>query len=291
MARKTNKRVTRQQRELQARLINSDVSALYIRVSTDKQAEEGFSLDEQEERLRAFCFAQGWTVDEEHIYIDAGETGTKTDNRAAFNQMMKSAIAGDIGRIVATKLDRIARNTKDFLHVVDTLDGHGCDLVLIKESFDTATPQGKFAITMFAAIAELEASTITERVMSGKAQKATQGGYNGSPVPFGYNYDGSTFSKNEDSEIVAFIFEAFINRGLGLTKIANELNDSNTKTARGGKFYPATVRYILMNGFYAGLTQWDDGETVGTHPAIISKSMYEEAYTKIKSSRPGPRRK
>tara|TARA_B100000949_G_C14165719_1_gene401109 strand:- start:107 stop:715 length:609 start_codon:yes stop_codon:yes gene_type:complete len=159
-------------------------TALYIRVSTEKQADEGYSLEAQESRLQSFCDAQGWTVDAAHVYVDAGISGKSTE-RPAFLAMMQAAQDGQIARIVAIKLDRLARNTKDFLGTVERLQSYGCDLVLLKESFDTGTPHGKFALTMFAAIAELEASQIAERTMSGRKQKAAQGGDNGRYTPPG----------------------------------------------------------------------------------------------------------
>ena len=150
-------------------------TALYIRVSTDKQADEGYSLDAQESRLRSFCDAQGWEVCPGHVYVDAGLSGKSTE-RPAFQKMLQAAQDKRIVRVVAIKLDRMARNTREFLATVDQLDKFDCALVLLKESFDTSTPHGRFALTMFAAIAELESSQITERVMSGKREKAAQGG-------------------------------------------------------------------------------------------------------------------
>ena len=78
MARKMNKRQSAEQLALGAKV---DVTALYVRVSTERQVEEGFSLDAQKERLQAHCVAQGWSVDAKHIYIDAGVSGTSTEKR------------------------------------------------------------------------------------------------------------------------------------------------------------------------------------------------------------------
>lgn len=265
-------------------------TALYVRVSTDKQADEGFSLEAQQTRLQAYCVAQGWTVDTDHIYIDAGISGKSTDSREAFNAMLDNAKAGVIGRIVAIKLDRIARNTKDFLHVVDELGEWGCDLVLIQESFDTSTPHGKFALTMFAAMAELEASMITERVMSGKAQKASQGGYNGARCPLGYEYANGEFKPTMHATTIEYIFEQW-NAGKPMSHIARDLNDGGNPTARGGKWQAAQVQYILRNGFYAGLAQWNDVEASGTHPAIIHIDTYRTAINKLQNVKRGPRAK
>jgi len=224
-------------------------TALYIRVSTEKQADEGYSLEAQESRLQSFCDAQGWTVDAAHVYVDAGISGKSTE-RPAFLAMMQAAQDGQIARIVAIKLDRLARNTKDFLGTVERLQSYGCDLVLLKESFDTGTPHGKFALTMFAAIAELEASQIAERTMSGRKQKAAQ--------------------------TVQSIFTDYV-AGESLTAIASRLNAQDVPTARGGKWYPATVRYILTNGFYAGLTQYDGQSVAGDHSVIIDADTYNAA--------------
>lgn len=284
MARKLTKRQSAEQLTLGAKV---DVTALYIRVSTERQAEEGFSLDAQQERLQAFCQAQGWTVDAQHIYVDAGISGKSTD-RTAFQRMMETARQGEVNRIVAMKLDRIARNVKDFLGIVDELKAAGCDLVLIKESFDTSTPHGKFALTMFAAMAELEASTITERVMSGKAQKASEGGYNGSRCPLGYQYTNSAFTVDSSAAYwVREVFNRFVN-GQAMSKIASDLNAAGAVTAKGGAWYASTIRTILLNGFYAGIAQWDGVEIEGNHPTIISRDVYDQAQRRLDAIKPGP---
>lgn len=285
MARKMNKKQTAEQLALGEKV---DVTALYVRVSTEKQAEEGYSLDAQAKRLGAYCQAQGWDVDSaRHIYVDAGISG-KTTDRAAFQQMMNAARNGEINRIVAMKLDRLARNVKDFLSIVEELKAVGCDLVLIKESFDTSTPQGKFALTMFAAMAEMEAATITERVMSGKAQKASDGGYNGAPCPLGYQYSNGAFTVDSSAAYwVKEVFSRFVG-GHGMKTIADDLNAAGAITARGGAWYASTVRTILQNGFYAGLTQWDGVEVEGSHPAIISRGLYEQAYSRLQTIKRGP---
>ena len=273
-------------------------TALYVRVSTQLQADEGYSLEAQQERLEAYCKAQGWNVGEGHIYIDAGVSGKSVD-RPQFQAMLQAAQAGQVQRIVAMKLDRIARNVREFLATVDQLKEWHCDLVLVKESFDTSTPHGRFALTMFAAMAELEASTITERVMSGKQQKASKGGdkgfYNGSRIPLGYKYVGGAFQINEPAAaVVRDIFDGFI-RGESMSAMADCLNTNETPTASGGKWYASTVRYILTNGLYAGLAQWHaEGDkeaskitAEGAYPAIISKATYEQALKRLKALKPG----
>jgi site-specific DNA recombinase len=266
--------------------LKEDCTALYIRVSTEKQADEGFSLDAQRERLAAYCQAQGWAVCPGHIYADEGISGTHTE-RPQYQAMLQAAKAGSIQRIVAMKLDRLSRNVRDFLGLVDELQAGGCDLVLIKESFDTSTPHGRFALTMFAAMAELEASTITERVMSGKAQKASSGGYNGSACPLGYEYATGVFSVNPgQSGTVVEVFSRWL-AGDSMCSIARQLTDSGIATKRGGAWAQPTVRAILLNGFYAGLAQWDGVEVAGGHPAIIDVETYHAAVARVESAKRG----
>lgn len=289
MAQRLNKRVKAKQGEFG---LQAASTALYVRVSTQLQADEGYSLEAQQERLQAYCTAQGWTVAPEHIYVDAGISG-KTTARPQFQAMLAAAQTGQIQRIVSMKLDRMARNVREFLATVDQLKAWHCDLVLVKESFDTSTPHGRFALTMFAAMAELEASTITERVMSGKAQKASKGGYNGSKIPYGYTYQAGEFTINPDqAAVIRDIFIRFI-AGESLLTLAAHLNAAATPTATGGQWYASTIRYLLSNGIYAGMAQWyPDGAkealTVeGVYPEIITPDVYNQAHRRLQALRPG----
>ena len=260
-------------------------TALYARVSTANQV-DGYSLDAQQAKLQAFCFAQGWDVCPDHIYIDAGESGKSTD-RPAFNAMMAAAHEGKIARIVSIKLDRVARNAKAFLDLVDELQAIGVDLVLMAENFDAGTPNGKFVLNMFAAMAELERSTIRDRVMTGRKQKARSGGFCGGNVPLGYTYDNGKFTPNADSKTVQAIFAMF-NTGDSLTAIASHLDAQNAPTSKGGKWAIRQVRYILSNGAYAGLSQWDGVETTnGEYPAIITLETYEMAQSRLATLKRG----
>ena len=266
--------------------LNANKSALYIRVSTDLQANEGYSLDAQKDALQAHCEGQKWTVDAEHIYVDAGESA-KTTDRPAFQAMMQAAKGGSFGRVVAVKLDRLSRSVIDFLRTVDTLISDNVDLVLLDLQLDTSTPTGEFMLGVFAHMAQLERKMIAERTMSGRRTKATKAGHNGGQTALGYAYDGESFTLTDDAPTVKSIFTAFL-EGSTLTAIAKGLNESGARTQRGGQWYPATVKYILRNGFYAGLVQYDGGEVVGVHPAIVEPDTYTAAIDRLMALKPGP---
>lgn len=273
MARKTLRR------EIQTEL-PTGCTAAYVRVSTEKQADEGYSLDAQRAKLVLYCQAMGWNLCEECVYIDAGQSG-KTMDRPAFQHMMQDAKAGRFVRVVSVALDRIARSTRDFLTIVDTLAKADVAIVLLKQNFDTGTPQGKFALTLFAALAELEAEQISERTMSGRIEKARQAGFNGSPIPFGYDRqaDGA-FVPNGQAETVRRIFADYL-AGLAVNRIADDLNAGGIPTATKARWYASTVSYVLHNGFYAGLVQYDGSEVEGEHEALVPRSDYEAVQARL----------
>ena len=283
MARKLNKTTTK---PIQA-ATPTDCSAIYVRVSTDRQAEEGYSLDAQRARLEAYCTAQDWQLCPEHIYIDAGESA-KTTVRPAYQRMIAAIDAGIVRRAVAVKLDRLSRNTADFLNLLDYCDARQVGIVSIAESFDTSTPVGRAVVTVLMAFAELERQQITGRVMVGKGEKAKRGGFNGAPTPYGYTYTDGQFGIDEErAATIRSIFDEFI-AGSTMTDIARRLDAENTPTARGGTWAAATLSHMLRNGAYAGLGQWDGVEaTEGTYPAIVTIETYEAAIERLQSIKRG----
>lgn len=284
------RKYTSPQKKAKQLSLDTGCTALYIRVSTERQVDEGFSLDAQREKLLAYCHAHSWQICENHEYVDAGISGKSAENRPALQAMLKAATAGAIQRIVVTEFDRLARNTRDLLEIVEALDKAGCALVLLDLNIDTGTPAGKMIATIMGSLAEWERKLIGERVMTGKRQKAGTGGYNGARVPLGYIYDGETFSINEAQAVtVRRIFDLF-NAGESLNAIARQFNENGTPTATGsGEWQAIGISHILRNGFYAGLAQWSGIEAEGTQPAIISRVVYDQAQTLIKSRKPGQR--
>lgn len=285
MARKLTKRkATAKQADLG---LQHPCTALYIRVSTEKQATEGNSLDAQREKLTDYCRAMQWEVCEGQVYEDAGVSGKSAGNRPALQAMLQAAKDRKIQRIVVTKFDRLARNVKDLMDIMDTLNKVGCALVLLDINVDTGTPTGKLIAGIMGQLAEWERSLIGERVMSGKRHQAAHGEYNGSRCPLGYDYANGVFTVNDQAGTVRAVFEMFLN-GQPLNVIAKALNETQTPTALGGKWYPSTVRAILGNGAYAGLSQWDGVEAAqGAYPAIITPAVYEQAHRRLQALRPG----
>src|SRR6516225_647683 len=144
-------------------------AAIYTRVSTRGTSKYGdkTAFDQnpevQEAPLRDFIQSRGWTL--ERVYSDR-ESGRKHD-RQALKQLMTAARRREIDVIVVWKFDRMSRSTAHFLEIIEELRTLGVDLVSHSQAFDSTTPMGKFTMTMFAALGELEVETIRERVMLG----------------------------------------------------------------------------------------------------------------------------
>lgn len=246
---------------------------LYLRVSTESQADDGNGLDAQRTALLERCSKKGWADVVE--YVDAGASGKSTEGRAEYQRMMADAKAGSIQIVMAAKYDRIARNTVDFLQTADTLTKAGCRLVVLEPDIDLGTPAGMLMATMFAAFAQWERDLIAQRVMGGKAEQATAGKFNGSPTPFGYSDDWTVIE--EEAKVVRRIFREF-NAGKTFAGIARDLAGDGITTRSGAKWQHPQVKHIVRNGVYAGLRQWN-GVTAAdaTLPAIIDMATWEAA--------------
>lgn len=221
-------------------------AAIYLRVSTDDQATEGYGLDVQRERCRAQAIAKGMQVVAQ--YADEGLSGTlPVANRPALAELMAEAEAGRIDAIIVLALDRLGRKTKIVLDIAEQCQALGVSLISCKESLDTSTPQGQFVLTMFAALAQLERDTIVERTTAGRNQRGKIDGDKGGRVPLGYNRaaDGAISIDEAGAAVVRHIFSLH-STGFSMQKIADKLAD--LPTSRGAKrWYASSVWNILQN--------------------------------------------
>ncbi len=246
--------------------------AIYARVSTEDQAKEGFSLASQLEKLRSYCKARGWDIVGE--YIDDGYSGRNT-NRPAYRKMMEDMSKWDV--LLVMKMDRIHRNSKNFMLMMEELRKKGKEFVSMTESLDTSTAMGRFVMDIIQRIAQLESEQIGERVYDGMRQKAKQGaGMLGSPPPYGYAYNnGSLVVVSEEANVVKKMFEMYLH-GHSLKEIEDWLNKSSIKTKKGGSWGKKTVARILSNPIYCGYIEWDDILFKGEHQAIVSIEEFNE---------------
>ena len=236
-------------------------AAIYLRVSTDEQATDGYGLAAQREKCQAMATVKGWPVAAE--YADEGISGSKgPDERPGLAALLAAACGGEIDAVIVAALDRLGRATKLVLDLVDHLDGCNVAIVSCKESLDTETPTGRFVLTIFASLAELERDMITERLTGGRNARGRIDGERGGRLPFGYyrlkiNNTKSSIEIDENkAEIVRRIFSERAG-GATLQAIADGLNDAGIPSPRNASWHPSSVRAVLQNeDAYKGGYRW-----------------------------------
>ena len=222
----------------------------YIRVSTDEQANEGVSLDNQRKRIEAFCIAKDWELVD--VYEDAGKSG-KDLNRDGIQKLIKDSGKGIFDAVVVYKVDRITRRQRDLWHLIDDVfEPDGIGFVSVNEPFDTTSAIGKACLGMIGVFAQLERDLIAERTKDALKYKRDKGDYLGT-VPLGYDIVSGELQEREDELAVVKYAKKLRSGGYSLGKIAQTFNGEGVPTKRGGKWYRSTVRYLLNNELYGDI--------------------------------------
>ena len=244
--------------------------AIYTRVSTEDQAMDGYSLEAQKERLLAYCEAQGWELAE--FYEENGHSGRNT-RRPAYQRMMDEKARWEV--ILVMKMDRIHRNSKNFMIMMENLEKWGKKFTSMNESLDTSTAVGRFVVDIIQRIAQLESEQIGERTYMGMAQKAENSpGLLGFNPPFGYCIqDNDLVIIPEEATIVRQIFTRY-SSGERMTDIASSLNRTEILTRRGCSWTKWSISHLLHNPAYAGFRRWDGFLVPSTHEAIITQEQF-----------------
>ncbi len=255
--------------------------ALYTRVSTEDQAKEGFSLDAQLDRLQKYAAAQDWDIVD--AYVDEGQSG-RTTKRPEYQRMLADRERWDT--ILVLKMDRIHRNSRNFMGMMDALTRENKGFASVTESLDTSTAMGRFVMDIIQRIAQLESEQIGERVFVGMEQKAkTSGGSLGKPAPFGYVYGEDSVLQvvAEEAPHVRFLFETFRD-GAGKQALADALNEQGVPTRRNTIWTVWNVTGILSNPTYAGALPWGEQLQIGAHEPIIGPKLFNQVQDRLQST-------
>ncbi|MCX7772101.1 MAG: recombinase family protein [Clostridia bacterium] len=247
-------------------------AALYIRVSTDRQSEEGYSIEFQEEKLRAYCKATDMVVSKDHVFIDPAYSGSNL-NRPGL-QMLISQV-GNFDTVVVYKLDRLSRSQKDTLHLIeDIFIPNNVSFISISESFDTGTPFGRAMVGILSVFSQLERENIKERMLSGRVQRAKEGFHNGQHnTPIGYRYVDGTLVKDEyEAKQIIELCNLYL-KGYGTGRIQQEMRNRGYKT-NYGYWTRASINTIPFNPVYRGKVTFAGEEYQGEHERIISDDLY-----------------
>ena len=232
---------------------------------------DGYSLDAQKSRMKAFCEYNDYEIAGE--YEDAGKSGKSIEGRAAFNRMLEDIKDGkdEVSFVLVFKLSRFGRNAADVLATLQTMQDFGVNLICVEDGIDSSKEAGKLMISVLSAVAEIERENIRIQTMEGRMQKAREGKWNGGFAPYGYKLvDGKLEINEEEAEAIRIIFEQYVNTDIGANGLAKYLeNHGVRKMARqNGKnplFDAALIRRIIKNPVYCGKIAYGRRKTEKVH--------------------------
>jgi site-specific DNA recombinase len=245
---------------------------IYIRVSTLEQAQEGYSIAAQKERLLAFCAAQGWT--EYRFYVDEG-VSAKDTNRPQLNLLFDHIKSGQIKMILVYRLDRFTRRVVDLHNMLEEMEQYKCAFKSATEPYDTSTAMGRMFIGLVALLAQWETENLSERIKMALDKKVSDGERVGN-IPFGFNLsEKETLVKNIKQATVVLEMIKMVKGGKSASQIAAHLTRTNNDRVR---WHAQGVLRVLRNPALYGATRWNGKVFEDTHvdEAIISKAEFNK---------------
>jgi site-specific DNA recombinase len=215
----------------------------YARVSTERQAGEGVSLDAQAAKIRAMAEVQDATL--VRIVEDAGASG-KSLQRPGLAELLAAVEARSVDVVIVAKLDRLTRSVRDLADLLDKFAKRGVSLVSVAESLDTGTAAGRLVLNVMASVSQWEREAIGERTRDALRHKKALGQRVGT-VPFGFAVapDGVTLVSQEDERRLLGLLRELRSQGLTLRAVAAELNARGLVTRRGSCWQARTVHHLL----------------------------------------------
>ena len=257
---------------------------LYMRVSTEDQAREGFSLPEQRERLESFCKFKGYEIID--YYEDAGISAKTGNHRPEFERLKNDIKAKKVNTIVALKLDRITRSIYDWENLMTFLDENNAYLDCVNDEINTTSANGKMISRLLMSVSQNEIERTSERTKVGLAG-AIKCGHIPHVAPLGYKHeDKKLVIDYSTKDIIVRIFDLYFN-GYSYQKISNLFNEE--KVLGNDNWRDSTIQTILENEIYKG--DFIHGKRT-KHPTyyedvvepIVSKEMWEDCQVQKKKN-------
>ena len=226
---------------------NKKIAGIYIRVSTEDQAREGFSLGEQEEKLKDLCKYKEYEVFK--VYCDAGISAKDMEHRPKFQEMLEDIKKGKINYIVAYKLDRVTRSVRDLEELIGMLEKYNCYLVCDRDDVNTSTANGRFFVRMLTVLSQLEIEIVSERTKFG-LNGAIKCGHLPGIVPLGYKKDGNkkTIIDETTKDVIKRVFDLYL-QGKSYQQISNIFNEEKVLNK---VWYDTHFEKIINNKIYMG---------------------------------------
>ena len=259
---------------------------LYMRVSTEDQAREGFSLPEQKERLETFCKFKGYEIVD--YYQDAGISAKTGNYRPEFERLKEDIKSKKINTIISLKLDRITRSIYDWENLITFLDENEAYLDCANDEVNTTTANGKMVARLLMSVSQNEIERTSERTKIGLAGAIKQG-HIPHVAPLGYKHENKTLVIDYSTkDVVVKIYELYY-EGYSYKKISNIFNEE--KVLGKDNWRDSTIQTILENEIYKGDFVHGKRTKNPTYyenvvEPIVSKEMWEDCQVqKRKNSR------
>ena len=268
-------------------------TAIYVRVSTEEQVQDGFSIRAQEQKLRDYARIKDWSI--HNIYMDEGISGKNMKDRPAIRHMIEAIQSGTIKNVLVYKIDRLTRSTADLIYLIDLFNQYECSFNSLMESIDTQTASGRMFLKIIGIFAEFERENIIERVSFGRERKVREG-YTLCSSPSSYGYDRERGQRiqtinEKEAQIVREIFDMYVNQNMSLNSIVKVLNIRGIPTKKNSLWQRRTIKDILSNCNYIGKVRhfMNDNkkyfENIGLHEPIISEELFYETQQLLAKSR------
>ncbi|MGG3884012.1 recombinase family protein [Brevibacillus panacihumi] len=269
-------------------------AALYIRVSTEDQVREGFSIAAQRERLLAYLHSQSWELSD--FYTDEG-VSAKDLHRPELTRLLDDVRRNKMDVVLVYRLDRLTRSVLDLYQLLQTFDLHGVHFKSCTEVYDTTTAIGRLFITLVAALAQWERENLAERVKMGMGQMVRERKRPGGPPPYGYALqDGQLQIQHDEACHVRLMFERYA-QGHSPRQIAEEVNLRGARGKNGASWSASAVLRLLKNPVYYGALRWNYAHSAphlrrqrvqndflleeAVHPAIIDEPTFQRVQQRM----------
>ena len=257
---------------------------LYMRVSTEDQAREGFSLPEQKERLEAYCKFKDYEIVD--YYEDAGISAKTGNYRPEFERLKEDIKAKKINTVISLKLDRFTRSIYDWEEFITFLEENDAYIGCVNDDINTTTANGKMVSRLLVSVSQNEIERTSERTKIGLAGAIKQG-HIPHIAPLGYKHENKTLVIDYSTKDVAYrIFDLCYN-GYSYKKISNIFNEE--KVLGKDNWRDSTIQNIIQNEIYKGDFVHGKRTKNPTYyenvvEPIVSKEMWEDCQIQKKKN-------
>lgn len=215
----------------------------YIRVSTEKQADRGVSLDAQKAKVEAY--ASLYDLELVEVVVDAG-VSAKSLNRPGLERALAMLKSGKADALLVVKLDRLTRSVRDLGELVERYFASGKSALLsVSEQIDTRSAAGRLVLNVLASVSQWEREAIGERTATAMAWKAEQGEFTGGDAPYGYRVEAGRLVEHEGEQLVIAAVRAARAEGLSLREIAEVMEAEGMLSRTGRRFAPVQISRML----------------------------------------------